>query len=353
MSSTAQQSREAPVGQKLGQQVMNAADFGDVQREFAALASDCGVFDLSARAKIEITGRDRVRWLNGMVSNNIRDLAPGCGVYAFLLNPQGHILGDLYAYHCGESLVVDTGASQVQKVLEVFRRYIIMDKVELKVCDKISALGVAGPSAREVLRRSGIEVPELAHLEVADVKWATSPLTVVRSDHPITLWFELWVAVGNGPALRETLTNAGGRPVGTNAQELWRIASGIPRYGQDIRERDLPQETGQQRAVNFSKGCYIGQEIVERIRSRGSVHRSFTGFEIDGLLPAPNTKIQVDGKDVGEITSAAALPLPAGERKVALGYVRREFGAPGRELVAGESRVRIAGLPFKDIAGRN
>jgi folate-binding protein YgfZ len=353
MSSTAQHSREASVGQELRPQIMNAADFGDVRGEFAALASKCGVFDLSGRAKIEITGRDRVRWLNGMVSNNIRDLAPGRGVYAFLLNPQGHILGDLYAYHCGESLFVDTDASQVPKLLEVFRRYIIMDKVELKVCDKVSPLGVAGPSAREVLRGSGIEVPELAHLEVADVKRATSPLTVVRSDNPITAWFELWVAVGNGPALWETLVNAGGRPVGTNAQELWRIASGIPRYGQDIRERDLPQETEQQRAMNFSKGCYIGQEIVERIRSRGSVHRSFTGFEIDGLLPAPNTKIQVDGKDVGEITSAAVLPLPDRESKVALGYVRREFGAPGRELMAGESRVRIAGLPFKEMAARN
>jgi folate-binding protein YgfZ len=332
---------------------MNAVDFGDVQGEFAALASSCGVFALSRRAKIEITGRDRVRWLNGMVSNNIRDLAPGRGVYAFLLNPQGHILGDLYAYQCAESLVVDTDASQVEKVLELFRRYIIMDQVELKVSGKVSPLGVAGPGAREGLRRAGIEVPELAHLEIADVKRATSAVTVVRSDNPITAWFELWVGVENGPALWATLVNAGARPVGTKAQELWRIAAGIPRYGQDIRERDLPQATGQQRALNFSKGCYIGQEIVERIRSRGSVHRSFTGFEIDGRLPIPNTKIQVDGKEVGEITSAAALPLPDGERKVALGYVRREFGAPGRELVAGESRVRIAGLPFKDIAGRN
>jgi folate-binding protein YgfZ len=127
---------------------------------------------------------------------------------------------------------------------------------------------------------------------------------------------------------------------------LLRIAAGIPRYGQDIRERDLPQETEQERALNFSKGCYIGQEIVERIRSRGSVHRKFTGFEVGGPLPAPGMKIQADGKELGEITSAASLPLADGERPVALGYVRRELAVPGKALNAGDSKLTVAGLPF-------
>ena len=138
----------------------------------------------------------------------------------------------------------------------------------------------------------------------------------------------------------------GSEAVGNAAVELLRIAAGIPRYGVDIRERDLPQETEQERALNFVKGCYVGQEIVERIRSRGQVRRKFTGFEIHGALPAPGSKIQVDGKDVGEITSAASLPLAGGDRPVALGYIRREVATPGRIVDAGGSEARIANLPL-------
>jgi folate-binding protein YgfZ len=353
MTSTAEHGPEAIAGHASGNQTRTAADFGDIRSEFAALASGCGVFDIGPRAKVELTGRDRVRWLNGMVSNNIRELAPGGGVYAFLLNPQGHILADLYAYNRGESLLVDIDVSQLQKVLELFRRYIIMDKVELNTNASVSTMGVAGPSAEEVLRRAGIEIPELEQLGIADLNWAQTPLTIIRGDNPILPWFELWSGPESRAILWESLVPAGGRPVGTTAQELWRIASGVPRYGQDIRDRDLPQETGQKRALNFTKGCYIGQEIVERIHSRGSVHRNFTGFEIDGPLPAPGTKVQGEGKDVGEITSSAALPVPDGERKVALGYIRRESAAPGRELIAAQSRVRVAELPFKNLAARN
>ena len=130
--------------------------------------------------------------------------------------------------------------------------------------------------------------------------------------------------------------------MGTAALDLWRIAAGIPRYGVDIRERDLPQETEQERALNFSKGCYVGQEIVERIRSRGQVRRKFTGFEIEGQLPAAGSKIQVDGKDVGEITSAASLPVAGGERRVALGYIRREAATLGKRVEAGDSAASVA-----------
>ena len=146
----------------------------------------------------------------------------------------------------------------------------------------------------------------------------------------------------------EALVKAGAKPVGTAALDLLRIAAGIPRYGIDIRERDLPQETEQERALNFSKGCYVGQEIVERIRSRGQVRRKFTGFEINGPLPALGSKIQVEGKDVGEITSAASLPLAGGERRVALGYIRREVATPGKQVEADGSAASVANLPFAE-----
>jgi aminomethyltransferase len=143
------------------------------------------------------------------------------------------------------------------------------------------------------------------------------------------------------------LVAAGATPVGADALELRRISLGIPKFGMDIRERDLPQETGQTRALNFTKGCYLGQEIVERIRSRGAVHRQFTAFSVEGTLPEPGAKIlagEKDEKEVGEITSSAILPLPGGGRAVALGYLRRE--AAENNLRAGTAKLKLASLPL-------
>jgi aminomethyltransferase len=159
----------------------------------------------------------------------------------------------------------------------------------------------------------------------------------------------LWLASGDPEQVYEELVKAEARPVGTAALDLLRIAAGIPRYGTDIRERDLPQETEQERALNFSKGCYVGQEIVERIRSRGQVRRKFTGFEVKGPLPAPGSKIQVEGKEVGEITSAASLPLAGAESRVALGYIRREVATPGKPVEADGSAAIVSNLPFAAV----
>ena len=326
-----------------------ASDLGNVPSEFAELVSGSGLVDLTSRAKLALTGSDRVRWLNGMVTNNIRDLAVGHGVYAFLLNPQGHILGDMYAYNRGESVVIDTDQSQLDKLAAIFDRYIIMDDVEVaNLSDRVQSIGIAGPKAAEVLRSTGFEFPPLQPLQLAEVIWKNAPITIVRGDHPGVDWYELWAAPESVSALRSALTQAGAKPVGSAALDLLRIAAGIPRYGEDIRERDLPQETSQDRSLHFSKGCYVGQEIVERIRSRGAVHRKFAGFEVEGQRPTPGTKVQVDGKDVGEITSAAALPLKAGERGVAIGYLRREFTS-GKQAQAGGAQLTVTNLPFAGI----
>ncbi len=349
MSVTAQDKSVAAPAEQPGP-VGPKADFGDLRAEFQTLVSMSGFFDLNARAKISLTGSDRMRWLNGMVTNNIRDLGAGHGVYAFLLNPQGHILGDLYAYNRGESLLVDTDQAQVEKVLAVFDKYIIMDDVEVaNLSDQLIAVGIAGPKSREALQTAGCEVPELKPLQFVEFTWQQIRGTLVRGDNPQVESFELWLAPGHAESIYKALVKTGVKPVGTEALELLRIAAGIPRYGADIRERDLPQETEQDRALNFSKGCYVGQEIVERIRSRGQVRRKFTGFEIEGQLPAPGSKLQVAGKDAGEITSAASLPVGGSERHVALGYIRREVATPGRRVEAGGSAATVANLPFAEI----
>ncbi len=328
--------------------VTTAPDFGDTRAEFRALLSGCGLYDMSGRSKIAVTGGDRVRWMNGMVSNNVRDLAVGHGVYAFMLNAQGRIQADLYVFQRGDSLLVDTERGQRDKVLQLFDHYIIADDVEIAdVTDKFAAVGLTGPESRHVLERAGVAVPDLAPLELCSPKCECAcgclHCTLVRDDAPGTS-YEIWLAPDQRKSTWDALVAAGATVVGAGALELRRISLGIPRFGVDIRERDLPQETGQTRALNFTKGCYLGQEIVERIRSRGAVHRQFSAFAVDGNLPEPGAKILAEEKEVGEITSSAILPLPGGDRAVALGYLRRE--AAGKDLNAGTAKLKPASLPI-------
>ena len=325
-----------------------AARFGDPQAEFSALREGCGVYDLGYRAKIALTGGDRVRWLNGMVTNNVRDLGPGQGVYAFLLNAQGHILGDLYAYNRGESIIVDTDRAQLEKILATFDHYIIMDDVEVRnLSAELTALGISGPKAHEVLAGAGLTVSEMKALQIQSASWKTIDCTLVRADDPQVPGYEIWLSPTGVKKLWDALTAAGATPVGSEALELQRVVAGVPRYGVDIRERDLPQETEQARALNFNKGCYVGQEIVERIRSRGAVHRMFTGFIADAPVE-PGSKVITGEKPVGEITSTARVHLANADRTVALGYIRREVGTPGREVMIGEVNAVVAALPITE-----
>ncbi len=326
-----------------------AADFGDPRPEFQALLATCGLYDLSTRAKITVAGGDRVRWMNGMVSNNVRDLTPGHGVYAFMLNAQGHVQADLYVFQRGDSLLVDAEGAQRVKILQLFDHYIIADDVEIAdASDKLTAIGLTGPDSRRVLESAGITVPDLVHLQFADTTWQhggqAKKISVFRAGEEARESWQLWIAPADVDELRAALLKAGARPVGTTALNLFRISRGIPQFGIDIRERDLPQETGQTRALNFTKGCYLGQEIVERIRSRGAVHRQLTAFTVEGELPAPGAKIVADQKEVGEITSSAVLPLPSGDRPVVMGYLRRD--AAGKNLRAETATLKTAALPI-------
>jgi folate-binding protein YgfZ len=328
------------------------ADFGDVRAEYAALRKGCGVYLLNWRTKIGLRGEDRVRWLNGMVTNNIRDLASGHGVYSFLLNPQGRILGDLNAYNNGDSLIVDTDQSQREKIIATFDHFIIMDDVEIvDLSAKYSAIGIAGPGSRKVLQKLGVPSPPIKPLQFVSFDFQGTPGTLVRGGDPPQESYEIWTTPEMESALWHALSAAGATPVGSSAIEMDRIARGIPRYGQDLRERDLPQETEQQRALNFNKGCYVGQEIVERIRSRGNVHRTFTGFRVEGPVPAPGAKIEAAGKEAGEVTSATTLPAGTGEQVVALGYIRREAIATRRDVLIAGAPATASDLPFSDLLG--
>jgi aminomethyltransferase len=369
MTQTALYQRLASAGARMGSYngAEGVAAFTDPGSELRALVSGCGIFDLRWRAKIAITGKDRVRWLNGMVTNTIKDLPPNRGNYSFVLNPQGRILGDMYIYNRGESLLLDTDRSQLETVMNTLKRFIIMDKVELADCSEaLNAIGLCGPNAGQILASAGIDCSGLQPLEVRDLADKFGCSSVVRGPEQKPGWYEVWSSenrlqgtgyrlqegsdntsrqaaeTGDNTGLWERLTNSGAQPVGTDALELWRILHGIPKYGQDIRERDLPQETEQAQALNFTKGCYIGQEIVERIRSRGQVHRKFTGFEFPDAALQPG-KFEENGRVVAEITSVAQI----GAKRVGLGYVRRESGPAGAKLNLGATTATVTDPPFQ------
>ena len=324
-----------------------ALSFGDPAAELTALRTGCGMFALAWRGRINVSGKDRVRWLHNMVTNNVRDLPENRGNYNFVLNAQGRILGDMYIYCRGESFALETDTSQVQTLINAMKRFIIMDKVDMVEvgADSVS-IGVCGPKAELVLSNAGINANGMQPLQVRDIGTDDVAATLISGPEQKPGWFELWLDPNKAQELWNLLVKAGAKPVGAEALEMWRVIRGIPNYGQDIRERDLPQETEQQQALNFTKGCYIGQEIVERIRSRGQVHRKFTGFIFGDRVPALG-KYDFEGRALAEITSIARIPTSEGRRNIGLGYVRREAIAAGPKIALHGVEATVVDLPFE------
>ncbi len=322
--------------------------FGSVAEELNALRHGCGVFDLGWRGKLAVSGEDRVRWLNGMVTNNTRDLAQDYGNYSFVLNAQGHIQGDLLAFQRGEFYVVESDAGQMAALREFFSRYIIMDDVELdEISSQLTSIGVAGPEAATVLRKAGLMAGEIQPGQVVDGSWEGHGFSLVRDPVQVRNWYELWLAPEQVAPFWNGLLLAGARPVGAEALEQQRILLGLPRFGMDTGGREMVQETGQDYALSHTKGCYIGQEIVERVHARGQVHRHFAGLIVEGKAVARGSRVMAGENEVGEITSSAEVMVDAVARTVALGYVRREAVEKVEGLSVGESAVRITGLPFQ------
>jgi folate-binding protein YgfZ len=312
--------------------------FDGLTGEMDSLLHSAGVSDLGWRGKILVTGSDRLRWLNGMVSNTVQSLPDGEGNYSFLLSVQGRIQGDCYVYRRAGDLLLDTGLDQIPALMRHLDHFIIMDDVELAdVSHQWTALSLAGPGAPRVLATLGFAPsassvgnarPENARLFNARV--GEVPCTIVEAYHVAVPRFELWFAPEHVLAVWETLQAAGATPCGVEAMEALRVLEATPLYGIDLNDRDLPQETSQARALNFSKGCYLGQEIVERIRSRGKVNREFRQFALQGGRPA---QLPVDLRSgelsVGRITSTASL---SGTGLLGLGFIRIEVVERNAEI---------------------
>ena len=285
-----------------------------------------------------------------MVSNGIKDLPETAGAWNFVLNAQGRIQGDLTVWREGDQLELEIAADQYEKLIAHLDHFIIMDDVELVALDPAAEtlVGLAGPQAREVFGRMGLPSPS-APMTGQRVEWNGIDLLVRHAYGTLTDHFELCVPQSGLTLLWRALSTAGAKPIGFAALEAFRIAEGIPVYGIDIAERDLPQETSQIRALHFSKGCYLGQEIVERIRSRGNVHRHLRQLELDGPLATSGTELLLEGASVGQITSSAELPLEGRTRRYALAMVRAEAEAKKQPMTytaeAGSGKAEILDAP--------
>ncbi len=360
------------------------------EAETEALVHGAALHDLGWMRRVGVRGADRFPWLSGMVTNTVNDLFPNTGAWNFVLNAQGHIQGDLTVWREGEevspqrrspvdrvakpahggqerllgkpfagesALELEITADQFDKLLAHLNHFIIMDDVELVPLGEEqggergseTAVGLTGPLAAEVLERVGLPVIG-SPMAGTSVEWNGWDVRVLRVHGVLAHHYEFWLPSAGLARLWSCLRTGGATPVGCASLEALRIAEGIPAYGIDISERDLPQETAQMRALHFSKGCYLGQEIVERIRSRGSVHRHLRPLELAGPAPSSGTVLTLeDGAVAGEITSAAELALAEGPRVFALGIVRAEAETQSQDLryVSGtaEGTARILEAP--------
>ncbi len=301
-----------------------------------ALRQSAGLLPLAPGADgtgwIAVTGSDRVRWLNGMVTNSVQALTPGDGAYSFLLNAQGRIQGDCTIWAKQDLLLLQTSRAQVEPMLALLDRFIIMDDVELSdESARWHGILVAGPLAAQKLTNVGLPVRASKLLKKVPATYGNTEFSVVMAYGPLVPRIEVWSRDSTTlDTLRRALVDNGVATCRARDLELLRIAEGTPRFGTDIRDRDLPQETGQTRALHFNKGCYLGQEIVERIRSRGNVHRAFTGLILHGDVPPPGTPLEAGGKPAGEMTSIATEDIDG--QRLALGFVRREALERGEPL---------------------
>jgi tRNA-modifying protein YgfZ len=291
---------------------------------YAALRESAGWLELPGRGKIRMTGEDRVRLLHAMTTNSIQQLTPGTGCYAFFLSAQGRILSDVNVFCFPDSLLLDTEPETRQIVFDHLDKYIIADDVTLEdVTSQLTTIALQGPQSGAFLVKMGAPQPQA---DFAHVEWVAHPACTIAQMSEKCFYF--FIPPAQRDVLVQELENAGAAAADGDAFHVVRLEEGKPRYGEDISERYLAQEANIPQALNFQKGCYLGQEIVERVRSRGQVHRVLMPVAIESTeAPPPGTKLPW-----GEITSSAY--SPSLNKVVALAYVRTELAKPGTDLEA-------------------
>lgn len=314
------------------------ANYGDSLGEYEAVRSNVGIMDLSDRGKLRLSGKEHLRFLQGMLTNDVINLEEGKGMYAAVLTVKGRMLSDMHVYREAESVFLDIEPGLNSKVTDLLKKFRLSYKADIEdVTDDLGLISVHGPNAAELVTSlSGVDVSgmeELSHLRThAD----DTALFIVKINRTGEEGFDIYTPTRSTEVLWNTLLEKGKefgvKPIGLDAYSTLRIEAGIPVYGADMDEQTIPIEAGIWHALSFDKGCYIGQEVVARIKWRGHVNRHLMGLLMEGEnLPASGDEIFAGEKKIGIVTSSVY--SPALKRPVALGYVRREFKTPGTEII--------------------
>ena len=306
--------------------------------DYRTLVEACGLVDRAGRGRLALTGPDAKTFLHGQVTQDIESLTEGRGAYAAFLTHKGKMLGDLRVLDLGDELLLDTERVALQELFNMIRRYKLGRDVELhKRTLQLSLLSLIGPKARTVAN---------AH-DLGEAEHDNTPATI--AGHPVTLvatdvGVDVFCDANDTDAVREALAASGAEPVPEEAAEALRIEHGRPRYGTDVDENVIPQEAGlNERAVSFTKGCYVGQETVARLHYRGKPNRHLRGLRLSGPAHTGETLHKGD-KQVGRLGSIAVSPANG---PIALALVRRE-AIPGDTLTIGEGNTtaEVVELPF-------
>jgi folate-binding protein YgfZ len=323
-------------------------EFGDWRAEYRFLRESVAALDKNYRAYLEFTGPDRVRYLNAILTNNIKDLEENRGTVSLFLNPQGHIQAEIETYVFGDKLFCVSFAMIRERLIAGLDKYIIMDDVTLTDrTGEFGTLALEGPQAAAAAKElTGVELAGLAELEAREVSVSAIPCRMIKRSPGGVAGADFQVERAQIEALwrilREAVRKHGGGPAGYTALDTVRLEQRIPWFGYDFGEKQIPHETGLQDShISYAKGCYTGQEIVERVRSRGQVNRMRVSLRIETKeQPQANTPLLADGKEIGFITRSGF--SPAMNAFVGMGYVRREKAAAGTKLdVAGGIAIVI------------
>jgi folate-binding protein YgfZ len=326
------------------------AHYGQPAVEYRAVREAVGVMDRSMLGKVTVTGRDRQAFLQGMLSNDVNGLEAGQGTAAAFLDAHGKVRALLCVYALADRLLLELPPGLTEKTLQALDRYLISEKAVFEASDEAYAiLAVQGPDAPDLVsalagRRLALDPYQHAEAAIAGV-----PVRVIHRREAGVPGFHCWTMAFQGAALWQALVDAGARPVGWQTLDVLRVEAGVAWYGHDVDEAVILPETRLEHLVSYKKGCYIGQEVVARVRYRGHVNRALSGLVLEGdRVPASGAEVVADGKEVGRITSAVR--SVALGRPIALGYVRREHFEPGTPVGVRDGDVlipaRVAALPF-------
>lgn len=289
--------------------------------EYCAATKAVAVADLFARGRLSVTGADAARFLQGQFSNDITALEQGQGCYAALCNAKGKMRGDAVVYNLGDAFLLDVEPGQTESTKAGLERFIVADDVLIEdVSSECKHIAVIGPKSKEI------------------VSQITGALLIAPSLRAVTESYDVFGAVEVALQLPR---------ISADTLEILRIEAGIPRYGVDMDENTIPIEAGiETRAISYTKGCYIGQEVIARIRSGGHVNRHLVGLKLDASrIPERGEKIFHEGREAGVVTSACLSPKLGAP--LALGFVRREMARAGQKLTLGAANAEIIPLPLR------